>query len=69
MRFFKYDANKSRKKKEWHAWFAWWPVKVKAEDGDSTHWAWLETVERRGYWFAGGPDSYWCWKYRCLQTK
>jgi predicted metal-binding membrane protein len=31
---------------EWHCWFAWYPVAM-ATARDSTHWVWLEFVERK----------------------
>src|SRR5262245_64160388 len=31
---------------EWHRWFAWYPVSM-ATARDSTHWVWLEFVERK----------------------
>jgi hypothetical protein len=36
-------------KKEWHEWFAWYPVKV-AADGKNSETVWLETVYRRSKW-------------------
>lgn len=43
----------------WHRWFAWYPVRVGTRDC-----RWLETIERRGkYWaFYGGAG--WDWEYR-----
>ena len=36
--------EKEAAKKEWHTWFAWYPVKVGSYDC-----RWLEAVERRFY--------------------
>lgn len=52
-----YDALDRRR--EWHAWFAWYPARI----GDGRY-AWLEPVERRlvaGNW-DDGPT--WIWEYR-----
>lgn len=47
--------------KNWHAHFAWYPVKTKEKV-----WVWLETVERR---YDGETiDYYDVWNYRLIQT-
>lgn len=45
--------------KEWHRWFAWYPVKLKNNQR-----VWLEYVERKldGYTI----DYIACWSYRSL---
>lgn len=50
-------------KKEWHAWFAWLPVRVEMHDC-----YWLQFVERRGEYHGVGPGEarrgHWEWEYR-----
>ena len=52
--------EKVEARKEWHEWFAWYPVRVASGDC-----RWLETVERRGEhdWGYDG-ESYWDYEYR-----
>ncbi len=60
---------KRRKKKEWHKWFAWHPIKLWLSD-DYHEIVWFEKVERRGLrWSRGSMDTagmghYWEWLYR-----
>ena len=56
--------EKIKARKEWHDWFAWYPVRIAVTLGSSDC-RWLETVERRGEhnWdYDGG--SYWDYEYR-----
>jgi hypothetical protein len=61
--------------KEWHDWFAWYPVRLCViieqtsrwpEFHDSRDCRWLETIERRGHLLPsaiyGMPE--WHWEYR-----
>jgi hypothetical protein len=43
--------------KQWHKWFAWYPVQL---DDASKQWVWFETIERKLV------DQWWddCWFYR-----
>lgn len=53
------DDEKVRRKKEWHRWFAWFPVIIgHTKDGRQIK-AWLRYVKRRGthYFYSGH------WKY------
>ena len=49
----------------WHAWFAWFPVRV-----DVDEYRWLETVDRRGGYDHGKNRAFrrapWRWQYRAL---
>lgn len=47
--------------KEWHRWFAWFPVEV--EEGEV---AWLEWVCRRGYFT---EDFNWIYAYHLMPCK
>lgn len=42
---------------KWHAWFAWFPVRIGAGDC-----RWLERIERKGYGHA--EVEIWYWEYR-----
>ena len=49
-------------RKEWHDWFAWYPVRI-----GSNHCRWLETVERKGtfrrkQWCE--YEDFWIYEYR-----
>lgn len=44
--------------RQWHYWFAWYPVTV----GDQV--VWLETIERRGEPMLGLMDIHVVWEYR-----
>jgi hypothetical protein len=44
-------------KKEWHLWYAWYPVRLP----DNTC-RWLEYISRRGTYF--GYTDIWEWEYR-----
>lgn len=52
-------AEKKRRLKQWHRWFAWRPVKVNDHDC-----RWLEWVERRGDYYPGYADNDWEWEHR-----
>lgn len=52
------------KKKQWHKWFAWYPVVIsKTFPGYSTckHWAWFEWIERQNITYDYGV---WNYEYR-----
>lgn len=55
--------EEKRRKGEWHKYFAWFPVTIRVENGHKIK-AWLQYVERKGYfcwaWMGGGFD----WEYR-----
>jgi hypothetical protein len=58
--------SKKEKYEAWHDWFAWHPVKVV---DDWPHYAWLETVSRRGLFICAmvAPLMYkdiWIWEYK-----
>ena len=45
--------------REWHSWFAWFPVEINGEA------VWWERVERKGTHYAGGMgDEWWEFEYR-----
>jgi hypothetical protein len=55
---------KTRRKKWWHTWFAWYPVRVPNEVTSKTV-VWLEKIERKGkikYFYDEG--QYWQWEYK-----
>jgi hypothetical protein len=82
----KYDCGPTRAElfaahKEWHDWFAWFPVRKRSADtSESTAWPnwieerecyWLETIERRGHylpqgWYGSGE---WHYEYRAKPAK
>lgn len=45
------------KKREWHRWFAWYPLTIISDDRKSLETYWLETIYRKkkGYRF----NNYW----------
>ena len=52
--------------KNWHNWFAWFPVRVPQRGKELV---WLETIERKG---TKGPchctwDGYYWWEYRNIK--
>ena len=53
--------EKINARKDWHEWFAWYPVTL-----DGSDCRWLETVERRGNHNFKGlyRESYWDYEYR-----
>jgi hypothetical protein len=57
-------AERAEALKQWHPWFAWFPVRT--EDGCR----WLETVERRGsrerYFDGIDTAEQWAWEYRAV---
>lgn len=44
--------QKKRIPRDWHKWFAWYPVEVTSGCCGDTKIVWLETVEREEYWEA-----------------
>jgi hypothetical protein len=52
-------AERIDRRKQWHRWFAWFPVRI----GETRECLWLEYVERKGechcYY-----DCYWSFEYR-----
>lgn len=54
---------------EWHSWFAWYPIKIRAtEDG---HWIkiWGETILRKGSYVVGDDmDTWWNWEYKEIEN-
>ena len=51
--------EESKKNGNWHAWWAWHPVRIQETD-DKTDWVWLEQVYRKGKFY----NDRWNWKYR-----
>jgi len=39
--------EKAFKRKQWHKWFAWRPVKVVSEDFKYHTWCWMTIMQRR----------------------
>lgn len=65
----KFDCGKSYVKwtearKQWHQWFAWFPVMVAERDC-----RWLEYVERKGSVFYGEADTWWNFEYRAIHNE
>lgn len=51
---------RTERKKQWHNWFAWHPVRLNANEV-----IWLETVRRKGILVDRPQEySYWKWFYR-----
>lgn len=55
------DIAEYNAKLEWHAWFAWYPVRV-----GSTDCRWLEIVERKGRIIQSWHESWLDYEYRPL---
>ncbi len=53
----KWEEEKAHKR-QWHKWFAWYPVQVGKGD-----YRWLETVYREGTLIVGWEDYYWMYRY------
>lgn len=51
-------AAREARKKQWHPWFAWHPVRLGMEC------YWLEIVERKGEVCCGYDDCFWSYEYR-----
>jgi hypothetical protein len=50
---------------QWHAWFAWWPVKVAPDRS-----AWLQFVQRRiTPWDAQGELKWYTWDIRDFEYR
>ena len=47
----------------WHRWFAWPPIRIASHDC-----RWLEMIERKGTFYPGWGEAYWCWEYRAMLT-
>ena len=63
MRWKSYSSARAGRKKQWHKWFAWYPVVIFKEYPGyivCRHYAWLEQVERKGTYSYG----YWNYDYR-----
>ena len=57
----KWEQTKE-KRKVWHKWFAWRPVRVGSGDC-----RWLEYVERKGSFECSWGDCWWSWEYRSIR--
>jgi hypothetical protein len=55
-----------RRKKQWHRWFAWYPVRLDDSPDGHKVYRWLETVERRMEPWEDMWDSGWERYYRAL---
>lgn len=49
----------STRRKSWHRWFAWRPVRLASHDC-----RWLEYVLRKGTFCIGYGEAWWEWEYR-----
>jgi hypothetical protein len=47
-------VNRILKQKEWHEYFAWWPVKLTSSEMGTVETVWLEKIYRRVRW----PNEY-----------
>lgn len=59
---FKIDSKsvKDERKKQWHNWFAWYPVRINESET-----VWLEDIQRKGFLADSTKDSpYWKWFYK-----
>ena len=55
--------ERSRKRKEWHQWFAWYPVTIGVQDGRTLK-IWWEWVERAEEFFPSWGGDEFRWQYR-----
>lgn len=63
-----YKRNTDKEKKQWHLWFAWYPVEIEiTKDGDSKY-IWLETVQRCGTQLFWDCESIWTYKYKLKEN-
>jgi hypothetical protein len=56
-------SEKQRRKKIWHRWFAWYPIRIgETEDGHKIK-IWLQYIWRKGYHSRSWEYSFWTWEY------
>lgn len=55
-------CTKVQRKRQWHRWFAWYPVRIANYDC-----RWLEFVERQGDWQYDSDGGSWFFKYRSIK--
>ena len=65
----RFNCDKEDKRKKWHMWFAWRPVKFY----NKNEWVWLEYVDRKGIieqieGHEGESQYNWHWKYKDLES-
>lgn len=48
---------------EWHDFFPLWPRKIGEANGRDVC-VWLETIQRKGFYWSGWDDYAWIWEYR-----
>lgn len=53
---------RSDPRKEWRAWFAWYPVIIDLQEKEIV--LWLERIQRKGGYVGGPRHWYWLWEYR-----
>lgn len=58
----KFKVNELGDVRDWHKWFAWYPVKVRRGDV-----RWMEFVARRGEFQRGYRSSWWDWEYEAIK--
>ena len=55
---------KRRALKQWHWWFAWYPVRIPTEGRmRKQHKVWLQRIRRCGVYEDGYEGPYWVWHY------
>ncbi|MEA1980841.1 MAG: hypothetical protein U9N54_07705 [candidate division Zixibacteria bacterium] len=61
---------KSRLKRQWHTWFAWYPVRVPTKGRMSgMHKVWLQKVQRKGKSYFIYDIGQWAWKWKYKQME
>jgi hypothetical protein len=55
--------QKEARLSNWHNYFAWFPVRVGLTKNKRRIFAWLESVRRKGTYYAEDM-SYWVWEYK-----
>lgn len=54
----KFSQPKRDPRIDWHKWFAWRPVRIRAGDGNTGPVVWFETIERKFDYLAGYDGRY-----------
>ena len=57
-----------RRRGEWHDFFPLWPRTIRIDNGHLVC-AWLQTIERRSYYYSGWGESWWENEYRLKRTE
>lgn len=60
----KWNARPHQQTREWHRWFAWYPVRIPFDPYVVAEWIWLEMVDRRNCMPPSYCGSLTLWNYR-----